>query len=78
MGDFTVIALSVSIICLTWAVVRINEKVDSTISKLKRMDRLAPKSPQEMKPKASFSVVQETVNDASEMLVMRTSLGIPS
>ena len=51
MGDFTVIALSVSIICLTWAVVRIDEKVDSTISKLKRMDRLAPKSPQEIKPK---------------------------
>ena len=45
MGDFTVIALSVSIICLTWAVVRINEKVDATISKLKRMDRLSPKSP---------------------------------
>ena len=52
MGDFTVIALSVSIICLTWAVVKINEKVDSTISKLKRMDRLTPpKSPQELKPK---------------------------
>ena len=51
MGDFTVIALSVSIICLTWAVVKINEKVDATISKLKRMDRLTPKSPQEVKPK---------------------------
>ncbi len=51
MGDFTVIALSVSIICLTWAVVRINEKVDSTISKLKRMDRLTPKPPQEVRPR---------------------------
>lgn len=51
MGDFTVIALSVSIICLTWAVVKINEKIDSTISKLKRMDRLTPKPPQEVRPK---------------------------
>ena len=51
MGDFTVIALSVSIICLTWAVVKINEKVDSTISKLKRMDRLTPKPPQEVRPR---------------------------
>ncbi len=51
MGDFTVIALSVSIICLTWAVVRINEKIDATISKLKRMDRLNSKSPQDPQPK---------------------------
>ncbi len=52
MGDFTVIALSVSIICLTWAVVRINEKVDATINKLKRMDRITAKPPQEVNQKS--------------------------
>ena len=41
MGEFTTIALSISLICLTWAVVKINEKVDATINRLKRYDRLA-------------------------------------
>gem|GEM_PF-2906383 len=43
MGDFTTIALSISLICLTWAVVKINEKVDATINRLKRYDRMAGK-----------------------------------
>ena len=43
MGEFTTIALSISLICLTWAVVKINEKVDATINRLKRYDRLANK-----------------------------------
>jgi hypothetical protein len=43
MGDFTTIALSISLICLTWAVVKINEKVDATINRLKRYDRTAGK-----------------------------------
>ena len=43
MGDFTTIALSISLICLTWAVVKINEKVDATINRLKRIDRQATK-----------------------------------
>ena len=44
MGEFTTIALSISLICLTWAVVKINEKVDHTINRLKRFDRQATKS----------------------------------
>jgi len=45
MGEFTTIALSVSLICLTWAVVKINEKVESTINRLKRFERQAPAPP---------------------------------
>ena len=44
MGDFTTIALSVSLICLTWAVVKINEKVDYTINRMKRFDRQPAKT----------------------------------
>jgi len=38
MGDFTAIAISVSVIALTWAVVKINERIDDTQRKLKRID----------------------------------------
>lgn len=53
MGEFTTIALSISLICLTWAVVKINEKVDATINRLKRFDRLSNKEKESQTAKAS-------------------------
>jgi len=51
MGEFTTIALSISLICLTWAVVKINEKVDHTINRLKRLDRhVGPEKEREKQP----------------------------
>jgi hypothetical protein len=49
MGEFTTIALSISLICLTWAVVKINEKIDATINRLKRFERQPAKGRENQK-----------------------------
>lgn len=40
MGDFTSVAISVSVIVLAYAVVKVNEKLDETSRKMKRMDEV--------------------------------------
>ena len=50
MGDVTSVAISISVIALAWAVVKINEKVDENNRKIKRLDEALQK----------FSMVQKT------------------
>jgi len=43
MGDVTSVAISLSVIALSWAVVKINEKVDENNRKVKRLDEALQK-----------------------------------
>ena len=43
MGDVTSVAISLSVIALSWAVVKINEKVDENNRKIKRVDEALQK-----------------------------------
>lgn len=43
MGDITAVAISLSVIALTWAVVKINEKMEDAQRKLKRLDEALQK-----------------------------------
>jgi len=43
MGDFTAVAISLSVIALAYAVVKVNEKMDDANHKIKRMDEALQK-----------------------------------
>ena len=43
MGDITSVAISLSVIALAYAVVKVNEKLDDANRKLKRMDEALQK-----------------------------------
>ncbi len=43
MGDVTSVAISLSVIALAYAVVKVNEKLDETHRKLKRLDEALEK-----------------------------------
>ena len=43
MGDVTAVAISLSVIALSYAVVKINEKIDDTQRRIKRLDEALQK-----------------------------------
>ena len=43
MGDVTSVAISLSVIALSWAAVKINEKADENNRKIKRLDEALQK-----------------------------------
>lgn len=64
MGDLTIIAISMSVLALTWAVVRMNERVEDLQKKLRRIsdqfnrDTVGQRTPAAPRPMQAGSTYQ--------------------